>query len=56
MSLYIDVDDVDSLYATIKDRDTGGKDLGTTFYGAREFHIRDCSGYLVGFAHRPQQH
>ncbi len=56
VSLYIDVDDVDSLYATIKDRDTGGKDLGTTFYGAREFHIGDCNGYLVGFAHRPRQH
>ena len=26
---------------TIKDRVTIAKDLGTTFYGAREFHIRD---------------
>ena len=55
MSLYIDVDDVDSLYASIKDRVTIAKDLGTTFYGAREFHVRDCNGCLVGFAQRPQQ-
>ncbi len=26
------------------------QDLNTTFYGMREFTIRDCNGYLLTFA------
>jgi hypothetical protein len=26
------------------------QDLHTTFYGAREFAIQDCNGYVLAFA------
>lgn len=55
VTLYIDVDDVEKLHDQIKDKVTIAKHLETTFYGAREFHIRDCNGYLLGFAQRPPQ-
>jgi len=48
--LYINVEGIQSLYDTIKDKVTIVKDMHTTFYGAREFHIQDNSGYLLSFA------
>lgn len=55
VALYIDVDDVDALHERVADKVTIVQDLTTTFYGAREFHIRDCNGLIVGFARRPRQ-
>ena len=48
--LYINVEGVQSLYDTIKDKVTIIKDMHTTFYGAQEFYIQDCNGYILGFA------
>jgi hypothetical protein len=28
------------------------KELETTWYGMREFYIKDCNGYILGFAER----
>ena len=53
--LYIDVDDIDALWAELGTRASVVKEPHTTFYGAREFSVRDCNGFLIGFAHRPQQ-
>jgi len=55
LTLYIDVDDVDELYAEVSQKVEMAVDLRDTFYGAREFHVRDCNGLLVGFARRPAQ-
>jgi len=49
-TFYIDVEDVDGLYAKLKDKVTMIKDMQTTFYGKREFYIRDCNGYVLVFA------
>lgn len=54
VSLYVEVDDVKDLYRSLRDKTTIQKDLHTTFYGMREFYIRDCNGYVVGFA-SPQE-
>ncbi len=54
-TLYVDVDDVDALHAEVQSKVEMTVDLRDTFYGAREFHVRDCNGLLLGFARRPAQ-
>jgi uncharacterized glyoxalase superfamily protein PhnB len=49
-TLYIQVDDIEALYKDIKDKAAIIEDLHTTFYGAREFCIRDSSGNVLAFA------
>ena len=48
-SLYFRVDDVDALWAHLKDRARVEYALETFDYGMREFAIRDNSGYLLQF-------
>lgn len=50
ISLYIEVDDISAFYALLKDQAMIIKPLHTTFYGMREFYLRDADGYLLGFA------
>lgn len=50
LSLYMDVDDADALYAAIQDRVRVVKEPHATFYGAREFYIEDPNGYILAFA------
>ena len=38
------------LYEELKEKVTIIKDMRTTFYGKREFYIRDCNGYILTFA------
>jgi uncharacterized glyoxalase superfamily protein PhnB len=48
-SLYFRVDDVDALWAQLKDRARVEYALETFHYGMREFAIRDTSGFLLQF-------
>ncbi len=48
--LYMEVKDVEGWHAKLRDEVTIVKDLHTTFYGMREFYIRDCNGYVLAFA------
>lgn len=48
--LYIDLTGIQDLYEAIKDKVTIIKDIHTSFYGTREFYIKDCNGYMLGFA------
>lgn len=47
---YIRVDDVDQFYETIASKVEIIKPIETTWYGMREFYIRDINGYVFGFA------
>ncbi len=49
-SLYMEVEDADALYESLKERVTFHKTIATTWYGAREFYIKDPDGYLLGFS------
>ena len=53
--LYIEVDDVDALYAKVKGRAEVAVELNDTFYGMREFAIEDIDGYLLVFAQQVSQ-
>lgn len=48
-SLYITCDDVDSLYAAVKDRVEISYPIEDFEYGMREFGIYDNNGYLLQF-------
>jgi uncharacterized glyoxalase superfamily protein PhnB len=50
LTFYVEVENVSALYEELKDKITVIKEMQTTFYGKREFHIRDCNGYVLTFA------
>ena len=50
--LYIDVDDINALYDSLKEKVEIVKDLETTWYGMKEFYIKDCNGYILGFGEK----
>ncbi|MCU7927392.1 MAG: VOC family protein [Candidatus Thiodiazotropha sp. (ex Dulcina madagascariensis)] len=49
---YVDVSDIDELYIGLKGKVEIEKEIETTWYGMREFYIKDCNGYLLGFGER----
>lgn len=50
LTFYIEVQDVKGLYEELKDKATIIRGIETKFYGKQEFYIRDCNGYIGGFA------
>jgi uncharacterized glyoxalase superfamily protein PhnB len=50
LTLYIEVEDIKALYASLQSKVKIVLDMATTFYGAQEFTIEDCNGYLLTFA------
>lgn len=49
VDLYVDTDEVELLYARLSGRVEITKDLYETFYGMREFIVRDPNGFWVTF-------
>jgi uncharacterized glyoxalase superfamily protein PhnB len=47
--LYIHIDQVDHLYSGLKDRVQLVEEPHDTFYGMREFIIRDLNGFWIAF-------
>ena len=52
LSFYIDVEDINDLYESLKGKVDIVKELGTTWYGMNEFYIEDCNGYVLGFGEK----
>ena len=52
VSFYIEVEDAEALYERLKAKAVIHKALETTFYGAKEFYIKDPDGYILGFSSR----
>lgn len=49
VDLYVDVDQVDQVFATLRDRVEIVAELDDTDYGMREFIIRDPNGFWITF-------
>lgn len=49
-TFYIELENLDDFYKNIKDKVDVVKDLFTTWYGMKEFYIRDINGYILTFA------
>ena len=52
VSFYCDVDNINEVYNSLKDKVDIIIDLHNTWYGMQEFYIKDCNGYILGFAER----
>ncbi len=50
LTFYIDMKDIETLYEKIHAQVHVVQDLQTTFYGKREFAIKDCNGFILTFA------
>jgi lactoylglutathione lyase len=50
LTLYIEVEDVKELYEHLKGNITIVQDMHLTFYGAQEFAVQDCNGFILAFA------
>ena len=50
ITLYMEVDDVDSLYEKVKENVEILKPIYETWYGQKEFYIKDINGYILGFS------
>ncbi|NJO81523.1 MAG: bleomycin resistance family protein [Blastochloris sp.] len=50
VAFYYKVNNIEVLYSELKSRAEVVKDFATTWYDMREFYIRDCNGYVLGFA------
>ncbi len=52
VSFYMEVEDIETLYQEVKTKADVVIDLKTAWYGMKEFYIKDCNGYILGFAER----
>ena len=52
VSFYIEVEDINALYQEMKSKAEVVKELETVWYGMQEFYVKDCNGYILGFAER----
>ena len=52
VSFYIEVEDINALYQEMKSKAAVVKELETVWYGMQEFYVKDCNGYILGFAER----
>jgi lactoylglutathione lyase len=50
LTLYIKLDDIQSLYNSVKDKVEIVRDMRETFYGAKEFAVKDLNGYILVFS------
>jgi uncharacterized glyoxalase superfamily protein PhnB len=53
-TFYIEVANIDQLYAQLNGRVNIVVDLHTTFYGTKEFYFRDINGYILSFSEAAQ--
>lgn len=50
LTFYFEVDDIEDMARRLKGHAPVVRDLHTTFYGMREFYVKDPEGYVLGFA------
>ncbi|WP_044415238.1 VOC family protein [Halarcobacter anaerophilus] len=50
---YLDVENINEIYSDLQKKEVEIiKDLHSTWYGMKEFYIKDCNGYILGFGER----
>ena len=50
VSFYMIVEDIDELFQQVRGKADCIREPETTWYGMREFYLRDPDGYILGFA------
>jgi predicted enzyme related to lactoylglutathione lyase len=54
-TIYFTVPDADGYFASVKDKVAVAWPIQDMSYGSREFGVRDCNGYHLGFQQQAQQ-
>ena len=52
VSLFFETEDIDALYALLKEKGQIVKPLSVGLFGFREFYLQDCNGLVIGFGER----
>ncbi|MDR1406471.1 MAG: hypothetical protein LBJ23_00310, partial [Tannerella sp.] len=55
VSFYMEGKGIETLYAELKDRNLTVSELKLTWYGIKEFYLRDNNGYILGFAEESER-
>jgi len=50
VALYLKIENIEEYFNSIKDRVEVAKQLENTWYGMKEFYVKDINGYILGFA------
>ena len=50
LTFYVEVSGLTELYEQLKPSVEIVYDMHATFYGAQEFYVKDCNGYILGFS------
>lgn len=54
VSFYMDIEGIAEFHHQLKSKNLQVTDLKTTWYGMREFYLKDNSGYILGFAEKTE--
>lgn len=54
VSFYMDVEGIKEFYEELKSKKMEITELKTTWYGMREFYLKDLNGYVLGFAEKAE--
>ncbi|MFC3199602.1 bleomycin resistance family protein [Parapedobacter deserti] len=52
VSFYMDIDGIKDFHKKMIGKNLQVTDIKTTWYGMREFYLKDLNGYILGFAER----
>jgi uncharacterized glyoxalase superfamily protein PhnB len=55
VSFYMQGKDIEPFYAGLKNRDIQISELKLTWYGIKEFYMKDNNGYILGFAEEAEK-
>jgi uncharacterized glyoxalase superfamily protein PhnB len=55
VSFYMQGNDIEAFHAELKTKDIRISELKQTWYGIKEFYIKDNNGYILGFAEEAAQ-
>jgi uncharacterized glyoxalase superfamily protein PhnB len=50
VSFYFDIENLDELYESLQNKKLDMTEIKTTWYGQREFYLKDNNGYILCFA------
>ena len=54
VSFYMDIEGIKEFYEILKSKNLQITELKTTWYGMREFYVKDINGYILGFAEKAE--
>lgn len=52
VSFYIEIEGISNLYDSLKEKVKEITGLKTTWYGVKEFYMKDLNGYILGFGEK----